>query len=395
MGYYEEAQALAPQLSRLRREFHAHPCFSREELWTAERIERELDAIGITDHRRIDGTGVYAVLRGERPGGKVIVLRADTDALPIQEENSDLPYRSQVPGAMHACGHDAHTAGLLGASRILFAHRCEFGGEVRFLFQHAEEIGYGAKQFVKAGVLSGAGRVFGVHIAPDLPCGTVGVKPGPNNASVDHFTVTVHGEAAHVSTPHLGVDALYIASQIVVALQALVTRRTSPVEPLIIGVGKVSAGTSYNIVAETAVLEGTTRAFSAQTRARTNQELERLCQSIAETYGGAAEIEWEDFASPVVNPEDICREVAGVARTLFGPDAVTDKRPLSCGGDDFAEYQAIVPGVYTYIGSSSAEHPSTCFPLHSGHMDLDEQCIPMISALHAAYAIQYLNGIFS
>lgn len=392
MGYYEEAQALAPELSRLRREFHAHPCVSREELWTAERIERELDAIGIAQHCRIDGTGVYAVLRGALPGERVAALRADTDALPIQEENSGLPYRSQEPGKMHACGHDAHTAALLGAARLLFAHRRELSGEVRFLFQHAEEIGYGAKQFVKAGALKGAGRVFGIHIAPDLPLGTVGVKPGPNNASVDHFTVTIRGKAAHVSTPHLGVDALYIASQIVVALQALVTRRTSPVEPFILGVGKVSAGTSYNIVAETAVLEGTTRAFSAQTRARVNQELEQLCQSIAEAYGGGAEVEWEDFASPVVNPEDICREVAGVARSLFGPDAVTSQRPLSCGGDDFAEYQAVVPGVYAYIGSSNTDFPGTCFPLHSGRMDLDENCLPIIAALHAAYASQYLNS---
>lgn len=395
MGYYEEAQALAPQLSRLRREFHARPCVSREELWTAERIEGELDSIGITDHRRIDGTGVYAALRGERPGNKVVVLRADTDALPIQEENSGLPYCSREPGKMHACGHDAHTAGLLGAARLLFAHRREFGGEVRLFFQHAEEIGYGAKQFVKAGLLDGAGRVFGVHVAPDLPCGTVGVKPGPNNASVDHFTVKIQGKAAHVSTPHLGVDALYIASQIVVSLQALVTRRTSPVEPLIIGVGKVTAGTSYNIVAETAVLEGTTRAFLAQTRTKTNQELEQLCKSIAQTYGGTAEVEWEDFASPVMNPEDICQEVAGVARTLFGPDAVTDKRSLSCGGDDFAEYQAAVPGVYAYIGSSNPNLPSTCFPLHSGRLDLDEQCLPIIASLHAAYAVHYLNDISS
>lgn len=298
MGYYEEARALLPYLSTLRREFHRHPCISREELWTAERIEAELDAIGVTDHRRIDGTGVLASLKGALPGDRVMALRADTDALPIQEENDTLSYRSQQPGKMHACGHDAHTAGLLGAARLLCSHRDELSGEVRFLFQHAEEIGYGAKQFIKAGALEGVSRVFGIHMAPDLPCGKIGIRPGPNNASVDHFTIEIRGKAAHVSTPNLGVDALYIASQLVVALQALVTRRTAPVDPVIVGVGKLSAGTSYNIVAGNAVLEGTTRAFSPQTRAQVNSELEALCHSVAQAYGGSATVAWGTLPLP-------------------------------------------------------------------------------------------------
>ena len=177
-----------------------------------------------------------AVTTSAAVGEGVVVLRADIDALPIQE-TSGAQYCSRTPGVMHACGHDAHTACLLGAAMLLAKHRAEFGGEVRLIFQPAEEIGQGAKPFVEAGAMEGADRVFGIHTASDLRSGTVGLKPGLNNAAVDHFSIQVRGKSAHVSTPQLGVDALYIASQIVVALQALVTRLTSPVEPVIIGVG--------------------------------------------------------------------------------------------------------------------------------------------------------------
>ncbi len=392
MDFKAEAQALAPYLSALRREFHMHPEVSRQEFWTAERIEAELESIGVTDRQRVDGTGVCARFFGEKPGDRVITLRADIDALAIQEVNTSLPYCSQQPGVMHACGHDGHAAALLGAVKLLYAHRAEFGGEVRLFFQQAEEIGYGAKQFMKAGLIEGSGRVFGVHMAPDVPCGKVGVKPGPNNASVDYFKITVSGKAAHVSTPHLGVDALYIASQMVVALQALVTRRTSPVDPLLIGVGKLTAGTAYNIVAESAVLEGTIRAFSAQTRAQTRGDLEALCLETAKLYGGTAAVEWEDFASPLVNPADICREVAPVVEDLFGPEALVTDRPLSLGGDDFGDYQEKVPGVYAFVGSSDPAKPDTCRALHNDRFDLDEGALVVAAALHAGYAWQYLTG---
>ncbi len=392
MSYYDEAKALSSYLSSLRREFHRHPCISREEFWTAERIERELDTIGISDHKRIDGSAVYAVFHGEGPGDRVITLRADIDALPIQELHPELDYCSQEPGKMHACGHDGHTAALLGAAKLLMAHRKDFGGEIRLFFQHAEEIGYGAKVFVKEGLLDGSGRVFGIHVASDLPVGHVGVKPGPNNASVDHFTVKIQGKAAHVSTPHLGIDALYIASQIVVSLQALVTRRTSPVDPLLIGVGKLHAGTAYNIVCESAELEGTIRAFSAETRAQACRELDALCRATAQLYGGTAEVEWEDFASPLINPADICAEVASVVTDLFGPEALITGRPLSLGGDDFADYQAKVPGVYAFVGSRNEAKPDTCRALHNDRMDLDEDCLPVAAALHAEYAARYLTG---
>ena len=217
-------------LISLRRDFHRYPELGLQEFRTARRIEEELDRFGIA-HKRVGETGVLGILHGERKGDRVIALRADIDALPIQETN-EVEYRSQTVGVMHACGHDAHTTCLLGAAKILAENRSQFGGEVRLIFQPAEEIGKGAKPFVEAGVLNGADRVFGLHTAPEVPAGIVGLKPGLNNASVDHFKITIYGKSSHVSMPQLGVDALYIASQLVVALQALVTRRTSPVEPV-------------------------------------------------------------------------------------------------------------------------------------------------------------------
>lgn len=392
MGFWEEAQALSPYLSALREEFHRHPEVSRQEFWTAERIETELDAIGITDHRRVDETGVYAVFHGEQPGDRVITLRADIDALAIQDEKREVPYCSQIPGRMHACGHDAHTAGLLGGAKLLFAHKAQFGGEVHLFFQQAEEIGYGGRVFVKEGLLAGSGRVFGVHMASDLAVGTVGVKPGPNNASVDHFTITVTGKAAHVSTPHLGVDALYIASQIVVALQALVTRRTSPVEPLLIGVGMLHSGTAYNIVAEEAVLEGTIRACSVATRAQAKAELDALCKETAKLYGGTAEVVWEDFASPLINDPGACQEAGAVVSDLLGPQALVTDRPLSLGGDDFAEFLLTVPGCYAYVGSANPDKPDTQRAHHNNRFDIDEGALAITAALHAEYAARYLTG---
>lgn len=391
MDFCKEAEALASYLSGLRREFHMHPEVSRKEFRTAERIEKELDDIGITDHKRVDGSGVYAVFHGEKPGDRVITLRADIDALPIQEENHDLSYCSREPGVMHACGHDCHTAALLGGARLLFAHKAEFGGEVRLFFQHAEEVGYGGRVFVREGLLAGSGRVFGVHVASDIPVGWVGVKTGPNNASVDHFKITVKGKAAHVSTPHLGSDALYIASQIVVGLQALVTRRVSPVDPLVIGVGKLTAGTAYNIVAEEAVLEGTVRAMTPETRKNAQNWLTDLCIQTARLYGGEAAVEWTDFATPLVNPDLGCQEAGAVVTDLFGPQALVTDRPISLGGDDFAEFLLTVPGCYAYVGGRG-EDPHTHYPLHNGHVDIDEGVLPISAALHAEYAWRYLTG---
>ena len=385
----QQALALQEELTALRRDFHMHPELGLQEFRTATRIEEELDKLGI-EHRRVGETGVWATVRGGREGDGKVLLRADIDALPIQEIN-DVPYKSQNDGVMHACGHDAHTAMLLGAAKLLMQNRDKFDGEVRLVFQPAEECASTPEEFIAQGVLDGVTRVFGMHCAPDLPSDTVGFKPGPNNAGVDRFTITVHGLSAHVATPQLGIDALYIASQIVVGLQALVTRRTDPVEPLIIGVGTLHAGTTYNALAETAVMEGTTRTVTKETRKRVRNEITKLAQDIAAVYGGAAELDWDEFASPLINDADAAAEAKALTEPYWPEKRIITDRAISLTGDDFAEFILDTPGVYAYLGTHDPARPETAHNIHSADFDIDERALPFGAWLHAANAITWLS----
>ena len=384
----QQALALQSELTALRRDFHMHPELGLHEYRTAERIEEELDRLGV-EHRRVGETGVWATIRGKGSGGGAVALRADIDALPIAEQG-DAPYRSQNEGVMHACGHDAHTACLLGAAKLLVQNRDRFGGEARLAFQAAEECANTTQNFFDQGFLQGVRRVFGLHCAPDLPSDTVGLKPGPNNAGVDRFTITVHGLSTHVATPQFGVDALYIASQIVVAMQALVSRCGDPVEPVILGVGTLHAGTTYNALAETAVMEGTTRTVTKETRARLRGQIARLAQRTAELYGGAAEVDWVEFASPLINDARAAAEAKALAEAYWPEKRFITDRPISLTGDDFAEYILDVPGVYAYLGTGDPQRPETLHNIHSADFDLDERALPLGAWLHAASAIRWL-----
>ncbi|MBE7004409.1 MAG: amidohydrolase [Ruminococcaceae bacterium] len=384
----QQALALQEELTALRRDFHMHPELGLREYRTASRIEEELDQLGVA-HRRIGETGVWATIRGTGAGGGAVALRADIDALPIVELGC-APYRSQNEGVMHACGHDAHTACLLGAAKLLSENLDRFGGEVRLAFQPAEEFGNTPPAFFAEGFLDGVTRVFGLHCAPDLPSGTVGLKPGPNNAGVDRFTITVHGLSTHVATPHLGVDALYIASQLVVALQALATRRCDPVEPVILGVGTFHAGTTYNALAETAVLEGTTRTVTPGTRARLREQITALATETAKLYGGTAELAWDGIASPLVNDPEAAAEAAALVRETWPEKRVVTDRAISLTGDDFAEYILDVQGAYAYLGTSDSAREQTCHNIHSADFDIDESALPFGAWLYAANAIRWL-----
>ena len=386
----EQALALQDELTALRRELHMHPELGLEEHRTAARIEEELDRLGVA-HRRVGETGVWATIRGARQGSGAVLLRADIDALPITER-SGAPYRSQNDGVMHACGHDAHTACLLGAAKLLAQNRGCFGGDARLVFQPAEECGFTPERFIAAGVLDGVRRVYGLHCAPDLPSDTVGLKPGPNNAGVDRFFLTVHGQSAHVATPHLGVDALYIAAQIVVGLQALATRRSDPVEPLVIGVGVLRAGTAYNAVAERAELEGTTRTVTPESRARVRAELIALARGVAAAYGGTVDVQWEEFAAPLVNDPAAAAALRALSERCWPEKKVVTDRAISMTGDDFAEFILQVPGAYAYLGTADPARPGTQHNIHSAEFDIDESALPYGAWLLAAGAVDALGG---
>ncbi len=373
----------------LRRYFHQFPELSAQEYNTQKKIEEELDLLGLP-HHRVAKTGVSTEIIGEKGEGKTIVLRADIDALPVTERHA-CAYQSQNEGVMHACGHDAHTAALLGAVRVLVKHKDLFAGKVLVTFQPGEEIGYGARIIVDDGEIDEANRSFGVHMASNVQVGNVVVAPGPNNASVDQFKITVHGKGAHISRPNLGVDAAFICSQIVVASQGLLNKRVDSFQKVLLGIGSIHAGTGYNIIAPEGVIEGTLRCFDQETREKFLTEFESLCRSIAAAYGGTITFENKDNTSPLVNDEQSSKEAQKTAIRLFGADHVQTTTVPSFGGDDFAEYIKKVPGVYAYIGSCNPNVYETGVSHHNDNFDIDEDALRIATELYACYAVNYLN----
>ena len=265
-------------------------------------------------------------------------------------------------------------------------------GDVLLMFQQAEEIGYGARVFIENGVLDGVTRVFGLHTAPDVPVGCIGIKPGANNASVDYLKVTVKGKGAHISTPELGADALLTAARISAGAQDVLKNAGLPEgESILLGIGKMSAGAAYNSIAENAVIEGTLRAYSQESREKVIDEFTRFACEQACANKCTAEVYREDFTSPLINDPAICKEASDVAEALFGSGCVVKDRALSYGGDDFAELNMRVPGVYAYLGTANKALPDTLSSHHNGHFDIDEDALPIGTALLAAYACDYLG----
>lgn len=377
-------------LTDLRRHFHAHPEVSLQEYETCKKIEGELDSMGIP-HKRIGETGVYGWIDGKKAGdGVTVALRADIDALAM-EDLKEVPYHSQNAGVCHACGHDAHTATLLTAAKILKAKENEFSGQVRLFFQQAEEIGQGARQFIQAGLLDGVTRVFGAHVTSHLDSGKISLTAGPQNASCDYFKIQIHGKGAHVSTPQLGVDALYIASQIVVQLQTIVSRNTDPLETVVVGVGKLQAGTQYNIVAEHAVLEGTTRSFLPEVRKFTNDRVVRIAKETAALYGAEAEVEFLDFAAPLVNDAKAVEEVTAVTAEFLPREDIISDFQKALGADDFADYLAVTRGMYAFVGTRNSKDPHTAVAHHHGLFDVDEEALLISCNVYVDYALWVLN----
>lgn len=387
MTIREDVQKQEGYIVSMRREFHQHPEASLREFETALRIEKELDDIGVP-HERVGETGVIGYL-GKKEG-KAVAMRADTDALEIGEK-SDAEYVSRNPGLMHACGHDGHMAALLGAVRVLKDREDELEGEVRLLFQQAEEIGQGARQFVAAGHLANVERVLGIHVSSGLDTGTITVTPGPVGASCDYFRARVVGKSSHVGKPHMGIDALYVASLCVVNLQGIVARMTNPVDPVVVGVGVLNAGTRYNIIAGEAILEGTFRTFSLETRDRTQEAIERVLRSTCEGYGAQLEVEFRSYSSPVINDRESAVFTAEIAKVIVGEANVQTDQEKSLGADDFAELQLAVPGVYVNVGTRNPLDEGTAYPHHHERFDLDEKGLLIAAELYVRFAIASLR----
>ncbi|MGG7058204.1 M20 metallopeptidase family protein [Clostridium tertium] len=376
-------------ITSLRREFHKHPEVSLKEYKTAQRIEEELDKLNIP-HKRVGETGVLGIIKGKNSSNKVIAIRADIDALKVPDDK-DVDYKSQNEGFHHACGHDAHTASLLGTAKILKEREEELNGEVRLFFQQAEEIGQGAKIFIKEGALDGVEEILGAHVSSHIDVGKVSVTSGPISASCDYFKIIVKGKGGHVSVPHLSIDALYIASQIVVNLQSIVSRQTDPVDTVVVGVGLINGGTIYNAVAEEVVLEGTTRTFTFESREKTNKSVEKIAKSIGEAYGAEVTVEFKDYASPLINNEKVSEEVAAIANNIIGEENVITNAPKRLGADDFAEFLIEVPGTYIHVGTKNLCNSNTWAEHHNHLFDIDEDGLLITTNIEVDYVLNKLK----
>lgn len=383
-------------LTNMRQYFHAHPEVSLQEYHTCEKIEEELNLAGIP-YRRVGETGVYAWIDGkketadQKKASRIAALRADIDALAM-EDLKTVSYRSSNPGVCHACGHDAHAATLLTAARILKSKEQEFSGQIRLFFQQAEEIGAGARLFVQDGLLEGVSRVFGAHVSSRLESGKIALTAGPQNASCDYFKIKVRGRGAHVSTPHLGVDAAYVASQIVVNLQSIAARSTNPLDTIVVGVGVVRAGTQYNIVAEHAELEGTTRTFLPEVREFTNRRVREIAEQTAHMYGAEAEVEFKDFAAPLINDPQAVKEVTAVTEQLIDREQIVGDFEKALGADDFADYLAVTKGMYAFVGTHSEKKPGSGVAHHHGLFDVDEEALLLSCNVYVDYALWVLGA---
>ena len=373
-----------------RRWFHAHPELSWEEFGTTDHIQEELEKMGLEVHRFEGRPGCTAMIYGGKavPGAKTVALRADIDALPV-EEKTGLPFASENPGVMHACGHDNHMAMLLGAAKILCEVKDELEGNVKLLFQAAEETCFGAEYYVQQGVLDGVDAIYGQHIWAGLEAPYLNVQPGVRMASCDNFTITVEGSSTHGSTPHLGTDAIVAAASIIMNIQTIVSRNNDPLNALVVSIGEIHGGQRFNILANKVVMEGTCRTHSREMRGKIEPLLRRICEDTAAAFGAKAELKYDAFPSPVINDHDDLNQIAhDAAVKLYGEEGIKEM-PRVMGSEDFAYFMDVVPGIFGFLGSRDAEHQASN---HNDCYDVPEDVLKRGAAMHAQFAADYLSA---
>jgi amidohydrolase len=369
--------SFAGELTAIRRDFHAHPEIGFEEKRTSSIVAEKLAEWGIEVHRGIGGTGVVGVLKGNGESGRSIGLRADMDALPM-EESTNLPWRSTIPNRFHGCGHDGHTTMLLGAARYLAATR-NFGGTVRFIFQPAEEGLGGARAMLAEGLFERfpCDEIYGLHNDPHLDPGQVAIFPGPAMAGADFFDITVRGYGSHAARPHESKDPIVAAMALGQALQTIVSRNADPLEAAVLSITKFHAGSAYNIIPDEAKLAGTVRAFSDGLRVLVRERMRAIADGIAAAFGVEIEISNNDIFSVLENHEEQSKAVAGIAPEIVGPANVLTATAPRMGSEDFADMLHAVPGAYFWLGHEGS------VPLHNPGFVLDDGILPVGASLLA------------
>ena len=379
-----EIAALTGQLIAWRRDFHRHPEVAFEETRTSAVVREFLESLGLSV-RSAGGTGLVAVLEG-RPGGKTVALRADMDALPVQEQGGK-EYGSLNRGVAHACGHDGHMAMMMAAAEVLTSRKSEFSGRVVFLFQPAEEKPPGgAKRMVEEGALDGVDAVFGLHLWQAFPTGKVGVIKGPILAQADNFSIIVKGKGGHGALPHTAVDPIVAAAQIVANSQTIVSRNVDPLKPCVVTFGTFNGGTTNNIIPAEVALTGTVRTFDPAVQALAERRLREIAEETAKAFGASCQVDYMLGYPAVVNDAAMVDFATGVAKRVLGEGCLYPFDPVM-GGEDFAFYLQKVPGAFIFLGAGDGHE----FPHHHPAFDIDERALPVGALLNTSLALEFLG----
>lgn len=381
---------LQPRLVDIRRDFHMHPEIGEKEFETSKRVEEYLAGIGIPHQRIGSSTAVLGLIKGKE-GGKTVAVRADMDALPINEEN-DFPFKSKNSGFMHACGHDAHMTILLGAAKILNSLKSEFSGNIKLLFQPAEEADGGAKKMVEAGCLENphVDCCIGLHVQPYIPTGKIELKYGILNASSDRLVITVKGKEAHGAYPQLGTDAVVIAANVITALQSVISRSVAPLDNAVLTIGKISGGVKENIIAGSVRMDATVRTVNPETREFVLKKIKEITTGVSSAMGGFAQVEIIRGYDPLINDSGVCDVIKKSAEMLLGGDNVIIKDKPSLGAEDFSFFLNACRGAFYHLGCGypSGEISSR---LHSSTFNLDENCLALGVFLQSYLALKFLG----
>lgn len=370
-----------------RRFFHMNPERSKEEFNTSKIVKEELEKLNI-EYISVAGTGVIGTIKGKNPG-KTVLLRADMDALDVFEKN-DVNYKSKVDGLMHACGHDGHTAMLLGAAHILNELKDEINGTVKLFFQPAEELAWGCKAVMEeTHIEDEIDAAFAIHLWQGVEAGKVSLEAGPRMAAADLFKINVEGKSGHGSMPHETIDATVVGSAIVMNLQSLVSRTTNPLDTLVITIGKMTSGTRFNVISGSALLEGTARSFTEDVYNKIPENIERVAKNTAAAYGATATLTMDRATPPLWNNPEISEILAQSMEKMYGKDSIVEYEKTT-GGEDFAYMTQKVPGALAFVGIRNDEKGINA-PHHNECFDMDEKGLEVGTALYAQFALDYLN----
>ncbi|MCE2697928.1 MAG: M20 family metallopeptidase [Nostocales cyanobacterium LE14-WE4] len=376
---------IAPRLVEIRRHIHAHPELSGQEYQTAAFVAGVLSANGLHVEEGIGKTGVIGELQGTQPSDRILAIRTDMDALPIQERTS-LEYASRIEGVMHACGHDIHTTVGLGTAMVLSQIAPELGGKVRFLFQPAEEIAQGANWMVQDGVMNNVAAILGLHVFPSIPAGSVGIRYGALTAAADNLEIIIIGESGHGARPHEAIDAIWIAAQVITSLQQAISRTQNPLRPVVLSIGQINGGRAPNVIADKVQLLGTVRSLHPETRDKLPQWIENIVANVCNSFNAKYQVNYHQGVPSVQNDNALTQLLQSSAEEAWSNDRVQILPEPSLGAEDFSVYLEHAPGSMFRLGVGYEERMIN-HPLHHPQFEVDESAIitGVVTLAYAAY----------